>query len=206
MGNIRAVHHKLVREGWAAAVSSEPGVVARAGALILPGVGHFGRAMENLHRLDLLAALEDAVRDRGVPILGICLGMQLLSTWSEEGDAGGLGWVSGVTRQFRFEPGQPTLPVPHVGWETLRPQRAAPLLAGIAAEQRFYFTHSFHVCCRDPGDVLAVCHYGYEFVAAVERGHIFGTQFHPEKSHYRGMRVIRNFVDAAMTRTGRPRT
>jgi glutamine amidotransferase len=128
------------------------------------------------------------------PIMGICLGMQLFSKFSEEGGAEGLGWIDARTVKFRGDRTSSPLKVPHVGWNTFRAVRPSPSFEGIREDQRFYFTHSYHLECADPADVLAVTGYGYEFTSAVWRDNIFGVQFHPEKSHLEGIRVLLNFV------------
>jgi len=151
--------------------------------------------MRNLRERDLLPVLSHKVLEEKTPVLGICLGMQLMTRWSEEGDVEGLGWLDAVTQRFRFDREATTaLPVPHVGWNTLRPTRRSPLLQDIPAGQSFYFVHSYHVRCEDPADVLTTTHYGGDFVSSIWRGNIVGTQFHPEKSHRRGMQFVQNFI------------
>lgn len=197
LGNLRSIQHKLERLGVMARVSTAPQEITQADVLILPGVGHFATGMENLRRAGLVDVLTHKVREQSTPVIGICLGMQLMSKRSEEGDVDGLGWIDAVTRRFRFD-SNPTPPkIPHIGWNTLRPARPHPLLAGIPATQRFYFVHSYHVCCANPADVLTTTHYGHEFVSSFQRDNIFGVQFHPEKSHREGMNIVRNFLTCA---------
>jgi glutamine amidotransferase len=194
LGNLRTIQHKLMRIGIDSKISADPRDVEQAQVLVLPGVGHFGTGMNNLRQRGLIPVLNRKVLEEHTPIMGICLGMQLLSEWSEEGDVAGLGWIKGRTRRFRFD-GLATPPkVPHVGWNTLMPVRSSPLLEGIPQTQRFYFTHSYHVCCSQPEDVLTTTNYGYDFVSVIHRDNIFGTQFHPEKSHRIGMEIMRNFI------------
>jgi len=202
MGNLRSIQHKMLRMGIECAVSSEPAEVARAEVLVLPGVGHFARGMANLRHLGLIELLHQKVMAEKTPVMGICLGMQLFSKWSEEGEVEGLGWIDAVTRRFRFDGALAHLKIPHVGWNEIRPVRASPLLDSIESRQRFYFTHSYHVVCSNQADVLATTSYGYDFVSCVEQGHLFGTQFHPEKSHRRGMELVRNFVRRAARLAG----
>ncbi len=194
MGNLRSIEYKLQKEGVAAAVSSDPAQIRRADKLILPGVGYFSKGMQNLSERGLTEALTEAVMEEGKPVMGICLGMQLFTRWSEEGDAPGLGWIEADTRRFDFSAQAGGLTVPHVGWETLTAKKKHRLLDGVETGQRFYFTHSYHVVCERAEDVLTSSRYGYEFVSSVQHGNICGTQFHPEKSHRRGFQMILNFA------------
>jgi len=194
MGNLRSILHKLRKMEVEGLISARPEDVERADRLILPGVGHFAAGMENLRKSGLADALNRAVLDRGTPIMGICLGMQLLTEHSEEGDATGLGWIKGRTVRFNFDGAAERLRVPHVGWNLIEKKTACPFLADVAADRRFYFVHSYYVTCDRPEDIAATTRYGREFVSVVHRGHVFGTQFHPEKSHRRGIEIIRRFV------------
>lgn len=194
-GNVGSVVNICRKAGGEAKVSRDPKEIAAAGKLILPGVGHFGRAMERLAASGLRQALDEAVLERRTPILGICLGMQLLSRHSEEGDAAGLGWIEAETVRFRPGPGSP-LKVPHMGWNAVATAKPDdPLVQALPAEPRFYFVHSYYVACDRDEDVLMRTTHGHPFVSAVHRGNIWGTQFHPEKSHKFGLAVIRNFVE-----------
>ncbi|MCW3835410.1 imidazole glycerol phosphate synthase subunit HisH [Sphingomonas canadensis] len=190
-GNIGSVANICRKAGGKAEISADPDRIAAASKLILPGVGHFGRAMERLNASGIRAAL-DAAHARGAPVLGICLGMQLLSGHSVEGDADGLGWIPG--RTIRFDVPAP-LKVPHMGWNAVRFVRPDPLAEGLEEEARFYFVHSYHVVPEDEGDVLGVTDHGGRVVAAVRRGNVWGIQCHPEKSHRYGLTFIRNFIE-----------
>lgn len=192
-GNIGSVANICRKAGGEPRISTDPTEIAAADKLILPGVGHFGRARERLAATGIDQALEVAVRERGVPLLGICLGMQLLTRHSEEGDAEGIGWIDAHTVRFSFPP-ESRRKVPHMGWNRIAPTRHDPLYAGLDAEARFYFVHSYHVVADDPTQVLALADYGGHFVSAVQRDNIWGMQYHPEKSHKFGLTVIRNFV------------
>jgi imidazole glycerol-phosphate synthase subunit HisH len=192
-GNIGSVANICRKAGGKAKLSADPGEIAAADKLILPGVGHFGRSRDRLAAMGVDAALETAVRERRVPLLGICLGMQLLTRSSTEGDAEGFGWIDAHTVRFSF-PAEDRRKVPHMGWNRLIPARPDPLLAGLDDEARFYFVHSYYVVADDPAQVLARADYGGEFVAAVQHDNIWGMQFHPEKSHRFGLTVMRNFV------------
>jgi len=177
-----------------AMISSDPRDVFRASKLILPGVGHFDKGMRNLSSLGMIEPLrERVVRDR-IPILGICLGMQMLARRSEEGREEGLGLIRGDVVRFRFQDSS-ILKIPHMGWNHVQFVGKSDLATGLEHEARFYFVHSYHMTCDNPADVLATTEYGYTFVSAVSCGHIFGVQFHPEKSHRFGMMLLKNFVE-----------
>jgi len=200
MGNLRSIQYKIEKLGIDVRVTSQAQDIETAAALILPGVGHFARGMRNLRELGLIDPLNEAVKTRGVPIMGICLGLQLFTAHSEEGDSPGLGWLDAETRRFDFSALDSKLTVPHVGWEELECRKRSRYFEGVQSGQRFYFTHSYHVLCRRNEDVLSTTHYGTDFVSAVERRNIFGTQFHPEKSHLRGFRVVENFARSVQAR------
>lgn len=180
---------------------SIPYVVARAPAeldgatkIILPGVGAFDQAMMRLEAAGLRTLLDDRVLNGGVPILGICVGMQVLMKTSEEGVRPGLGWVDGDV--VKFSPGgETTLAVPHMGWNDVTVSAEDPLWRGLERDARFYFLHSYYVRCRDRTDVLAVTSYGSDFVCGVKRANVYGVQFHPEKSHRYGVQLLKNFAD-----------
>jgi glutamine amidotransferase len=198
MGNLGSVRHAFEFLGHRAVATSDPETVARADALVLPGVGAFRLAMDNLDTAGLSTALSRAVLDRGVPFLGICLGMQLIAREGTEGGAhAGLGWIDG--RVVRLEPGEGRR-VPHVGWARLSGPGGG-LTDGIGAEAGFYFDHSYHLEC--PSDsVVARCAGAFDCVAAIRRANIFATQFHPEKSQRSGLRLLRNFTEAASVPRG----
>lgn len=192
-GNVGSVIRMIERAGGTAARVSTPAEIASAAKLILPGVGAFDHGMGRLRDRGLIPALEQAVLRRRVPVLGICLGMQLLCNCSEEGSEPGLGWIDAEVRRF---PAQPGLRVPHMGWNTLKVVRPNTVVPPDGGEQRFYFVHSFRVVCNDPVDPIATASHGGEFVAAFERDNILGVQFHPEKSHRFGMELLRHFIFA----------
>jgi len=193
MGNLHSAVKAFRRLGAQPEVVSTPADVAAARRLVLPGVGHFGRAMANLHASGLRAALDEAVLARGVPLLGICLGMQLLARHSEEGDADGLGWVDAEVVRFRVS--DPLrFKVPQMGWNRLRPTRESPLTRDLPDEAEFYFVHAYHLRCDDAAQVLGETVYDYPFPSAVARDNVLGVQFHPEKSHDAGARLLANFL------------
>jgi glutamine amidotransferase len=184
----------LTRLGFDAKITSDTDEIKDAEKLILPGVGAFDQAMTNLHSLGFIPVLNSLVLEKRVPILGICLGMQLLAQRSEEGKLEGLGWIDAEVVRFRFPPEQ-SLRIPHIGWNTITVQQDACLFKKTYEESRFYFVHSFYVKCKSQGTVLATTHYGFDFTSAVINGNIYGVQFHPEKSHKFGMRLLKNYAE-----------
>lgn len=195
MGNLRSVLSKLRRLKVEAIVSGDPTDVAAATRLLLPGVGAFGAGMRNLADRGLLDVLNTRVLEDGVPVLGICLGFQLLTQHSEEGDVAGLGWIDGETRRFDSDLG---IRVPHAGWNAVEVARDNGLWRDVPDDERFYFTHSYYVTCNRPEDAIGTTHYGTDFVAAVQRDNVYGTQFHPEKSHRQGLQILENFSQCAL--------
>lgn len=193
LGNLGSIKNMLTRLGFEAVITGDPQQMRAADKLILPGVGAFDSAMINLDRFGMIGVLNELVLDRKVPILGICLGMQILSRRSEEGTLPGLGWLDSETVRFRFDEGERKLKVPHMGWNEIEIKRNNPLLAETEGTLRFYFVHSYHMRCSDPADLLATSRHGIEFAAAVNRGNVWGMQFHPEKSHKFGLKVLKNF-------------
>lgn len=193
MGNLGSISNMLKKIGVEATITADPGAIACAQKLILPGVGAFDAGMENLERSGLVPILNQRVLQDGVPVLGICLGMQLMTRSSDEGTRPGLGWIDAAA--LRFRPADKTLKVPHMGWNRVVPARAAPLTEGLPDEPRFYFVHSYFVQCHNPTDVLLTTPYGGEFHSAFEHGNVSGVQFHPEKSHKFGMALLRNFAE-----------
>jgi glutamine amidotransferase len=194
MGNLGSIVNMLKKVGAEAIITSEASVVETADKIILPGVGAFDNGMKNLNQLGLLPVLNRKAVEDKIPVLGICLGMQLLTKGSEEGDLPGLGWVDAETVKFRFDKAEPALKIPHMGWNSVTINRKAGILKEMNGDSRFYFVHSYYVRCNEESDILATTHYGHEFTSAIRRGNIMGTQFHPEKSHKFGMNVFRNFV------------
>jgi len=195
MGNIGSIVNMIKKVGGRATVARGPDDLLAADKLILPGVGAFDHGMEHLERLGYADALTRKVVDEGTPILGICLGIQLFTRRSEEGERPGLGWIAADTIRFRLNEGRRDLKIPHMGWSPIRVRQPHPLFPDPDEPRRFYFVHSYHVVCDDPADVLATATYGIEFTAAAAHGHIIGTQFHPEKSHRYGMALVRHFVE-----------
>jgi glutamine amidotransferase len=195
MGNVGSIVNMIAKVGGTARVTSDPAVLRTAEKLILPGVGHFDRGIAKLAELGIAPVLEEMVVRGRVPILGICLGMQLMCRASQEGDRKGLGWVDAEVRRFDVAE-HSGMKVPHMGWNVAKPVRASALLAMSPPEpQRFYFVHSYYVACNDPADVVAVTNYEGEFCSAFLHDTIWGVQFHPEKSHAFGMELFRRFLE-----------
>lgn len=195
MGNVGSIFNMLKKVGCKANISRDPSEIMDAAKLILPGVGAFDEAMNNLQQRGLIHVLNRRVLEDRCPVLGICLGMQLMSRRSEEGKLPGLGWIEAETRRFSLGQEQGHLKIPHMGWNLVDVRDRTGIFAGFKDTPRFYFVHSYHVCCDNPADVLATSTHGFNFTAAVRRGNIYGTQFHPEKSHKYGMRLLLNFAN-----------
>ena len=190
MGNLRSVEKALERGGATAEVTADPGAVRAADGVILPGVGAFPKAMERVHELGLDELISQRL-DEGVPVLGICLGLQLLFESSAEGEgAEGLGLLPGTVEQLSAN----GLKVPHIGWSPVRWTRESCLTAGLGSEPPFYFVHSFTPRPASEDDVLGTAAYGERFACAVERHPVYGAQFHPEKSSTAGLRLLENFA------------
>jgi glutamine amidotransferase len=194
MGNLGSVQNMLRKLGAESVRTSDPAEIANADRLVLAGIGGFDGAMERLANAGLIDVLNEQVIERRAPILGVCLGMQVMAKSSSEGSRPGLGWLDAEVIRFEF-PDERRLPIPHMGWEVVAPTRPSPLFDPAGPEPRFYFSHAFHLVCGDQADVAATTTYGYEFAAAIHRGNILGTQFHPEKSHVFGLEVYRRFID-----------
>lgn len=191
-GNLGSIANMLKRLGQGSEITSDATAIEAADKVILPGIGAFDHGMRVLRERGLVEPL-GRVRDRGTPVLGICLGMQLMTASSEEGELAGLGWVDAEVVRFPRD-ALGGLKVPHIGWNAVTPRKASRLFEGMHAEPRFYFVHSFHVRARRDTDVLATTVHGYEFCCAFESGNVVGVQFHPEKSHKFGMRLFEAFT------------
>ncbi len=196
VGNIQAFLNVFKRLGLYAQRADTPEALNGSSRLILPGVGHFDHAMQRLNDSGMRAALEERVIGAKVPVVGICVGMQMLSQGSDEGILPGLGWIPGRVRAFASHPLSARLPMPHMGWNALKPKPNVKLFsAGFDDSLQFYFLHSFYFEADDKADVAATAHYGIDFDAVVSRGHIHGVQCHPEKSHHWGEQLLKNFVE-----------
>ena len=195
VGNLGSIINMLKKVGVKAAASSDPEVIEQAEKLILPGIGAFDAGMEKLNERGLVPLLNQLVLEKKIPVLGLCLGLQLMTKKSEEGKLAGLGWFDAETIRYKFGPAQADLKVPHMGWNTIEVRRPHPLLSELEPESRFYFVHSFYVKCHKAEAVLAETDYGGYFHSVVGEGNIMGAQFHPEKSHKYGMRLLKNYAE-----------
>lgn len=194
LGNIRSVYNKFKKMGIKCIISSNKDDIESAEKLILPGVGHFRKGIENLSQLELISVLNKRVLEYKVPILGICLGMQLFCKHSEEGNAQGLGWIDAEVVRFRVSD-KIRFKIPHIGWNNVKIVNSNLLDKSISSEDKFYFVHSYHLKCENPSDIWMKTTYDYEFVSAVHRDNIYGTQFHPEKSHDAGYELLKKFTE-----------
>ncbi len=198
LGNIRAFKNVYDQLSVPVTITSNYHELKGVSRIILPGVGGFDDAIERLERSGMRPALEEMVFEKGVPVLGVCVGMQLLGHSSEEGVREGLGWIPGRVRRFsQVSKGLP-LNIPHMGWNDLRIVTSCGLFDGLESGARFYFLHSYFFESKSDDVVLAVTDYGGEFACAIRSGNVFGVQFHPEKSHAWGLRLLNNFAAAAL--------
>lgn len=191
VGNLGSIRNMLKRIGAQVEISGDAGAIAAARKLLLPGVGAFDHAMQRLDASGLRATLDRKALVEKVPVLGICLGMQLLTRSSEEGALPGLGWIPAQTIRF---PARPDIKVPHMGWNIVEPGAASELTAGMEPETRFYFVHSYYVKTDSPENSILRARHGLTFDAAIQAGNIMGVQFHPEKSHRFGKHLLANFA------------
>ena len=194
VGNIQAILNVYKRLGIEAQRARTDADVRSAKRLLLPGVGKFDTAMELFDKSGMRPAVEDRVRE-GIPLLGICVGMQMLADSSEEGDKPGLGFVPGRVRHFASNAASASLPMPHMGWNDVVPVNGGRLFENQEEDMRFYFLHSYYFECADDADVAGHADYGFRFHCAVHRGNVFGAQFHPEKSHHWGSGLLKRFAE-----------
>lgn len=196
LGNILAFANLYKRLNVEVAIARSADELAPATRIILPGVGAFDHAMERLDASGMRPVLERLVGEERVPVLGICVGMQILASSSEEGTRAGLGWIPGRVRSFRSLPASSSLPLPHMGWNDVVPRPGQALFQGLEQDARFYFLHSFFFEAARDEDIGARATYGLDFACAVRSGHVHGVQFHPEKSHSAGSTLLKNFAVA----------
>lgn len=194
MGNLNSVKKVMDRLKVECVISSDPIAVRDSQKIILPGVGHFAKAMDNLAKMTLIDSLHEAVLEKKKPLLGICLGMQLLAKSSEEGDAEGLGWLDAEVVRFDVSD-KLKFKIPHMGWNRISFNKESRLLKNIPDMSQFYFVHSYHIKLGNRADSLCETDFDYVFSSAVEKDNIFGVQFHPEKSHDAGAQMLKNFVE-----------
>ncbi|MFZ2153284.1 MAG: imidazole glycerol phosphate synthase subunit HisH [Microgenomates group bacterium] len=193
LGNINSLVNMVKKVGGSAIIVNNKEDLLKVDRLILPGVGAFDYGIKLLRSLDYYNYLENTILSGDKLLLGVCLGAQLLTISSEEGNENGLGWVNGVTEKFKFDTNK-RLRIPHVGWNDLKIISNNKLLVGLETEARFYFTHSYFIKMSKSTDILATTNYGCNFVSIYNNKNIYGVQFHPEKSHKYGMKLIQNFI------------
>ena len=195
LGNIAAFANLYRRLNTPVAIAKSAADLTNVSKIILPGVGHFDHAMDLLQRSGMRETLDELVLRKGVPVLGICVGMQILARSSEEGRSAGLGWIAGDVKWFKSSSGGNSLPLPHMGWNDVTPVNSSKLFGELEKGARFYFLHSYYFDCDRNDDVVAVCTYGMDFSCAVNASNVYGVQFHPEKSHAFGTRLLKNFAE-----------
>jgi len=194
-GNLGSIQNMLKKIRVESVITSNPEEIGSASKIILPGVGSFDQGMDNLINMKLMDILNKKVLVDKIPVLGICLGMQLMTLKSEEGRLQGLGWIDADTVRFRFDDAA-KFKSPHMGWNFIRQHKESRLLKDMVTDSRFYFVHSFYVRSNNPSDILTTTEYEKEFTSSFEKENIIGVQFHPEKSHKFGMALLRNFAES----------
>ena len=194
VGNLTSIQNMLKKAGNAAVISNKKDDIANASKILLPGMGAFDHCMEQFNQSGLRPVIEKKVWDDKTPLLGICVGLQMLMKNSEEGKLEGLGWLKGSTIRFKPELMLDNQKVPNMGWLEIHPKKKSHLLQHLE-DARFYFAHSYHVKTNEQKDELIAAHYGYDFTVGIEKDNILGVQFHPEKSHRFGMQLLKNFSE-----------
>jgi len=195
LGNVQAFANIYKRLNIPATLASTAESIAQADRIILPGVGSFDWAMQCLERTGLRQVLDEQVQGKKIPVLGICVGMQMMARSSEEGNEPGLGWIDAEVKRFAFTPGNHRLMLPHMGWNDVEPVRPTALLHGLETGSRFYFLHSYYFAPEKSTDAIATADYGGTFTCGVQAGNCYGVQFHPEKSHGWGIQLLKNFAE-----------
>lgn len=197
LGNVKAIANVYKKLGIPISIARRADDLKRSGKVILPGVGAFDEAISRLEKSGMRTILDEIVLHRRLPVLGICVGMQMLACSSEEGKLAGLGWIDAEVK--RFDPSSmslaPPVCIPHMGWNSIRVAREGGLFKDLGNGARFYFLHSYYMRCRKSEDVAALSDYGGEFACAVNAGNVYGVQFHPEKSHQSGIQLLKNFAE-----------
>ena len=191
--NLGSVSNMLNYIGAKNVVSSKKEELIKAKKLILPGVGSYDKNLKNLHKSKIFKTIKELVLKDKVPILGICLGMQLFCKSSEEGYGKGFGFFDAKVLKFSVNNTQKKLLIPHMGWNSIKLNKESKIATNLNNQTKFYFVHSYHVICSEESDILFTTEYGYEFVSGIEKQNIYGIQFHPEKSHKFGMQLLNNF-------------
>ncbi len=195
-GNLGSIHNMLLRLGVLSNITSSPVELNLATHIILPGVGSFDRGMKAIADLGLADVLHMQAKERCIPILGICLGAQLMTRGSEEGNLPGFGWFAADTKRFKFDAHNTPLPIPNIGWRDVNILSKNSLAAGLEEECRFYFVHSYFIEADASSEISLTSSYGFQFVAGMQKENLFSAQFHPEKSHRFGMKFMSNFLNA----------
>ena len=193
VGNLTSIRNMLNKAGADAVISNREQDILHASKILLPGMGHFDNCMEKLNASGLRPAIEQKALTERIPVLGICVGLQMYMESSEEGVQPGLGWIPGKTIRFRQEHMGSDQKIPNMGWLEIKEEKPSKLAAQLE-DARFYFAHSFHVEVSNPADKLITASYGYPFTAGIEKDNLVGVQFHPEKSHRFGMQLLKNFA------------
>ena len=191
MGNLGSIANMIKKVGQKSIITSDANIIAGAEKIILPGIGAFAHGMSCLKTLKVIDVLNHKVLEKKTPVLGICLGMHLMAKFSEEGNVHGLGWIDADVKLFEST----DLKVPHMGWNSVEQVKSSSLYKGLNNKKRFYFVHSYYVSCNRNEDILTTTTYGTNFVSSFEKDNIFGTQFHPEKSHKFGLQLFKNFLE-----------
>jgi glutamine amidotransferase len=191
MGNLGSLENMIRRVGGSTEIASSKTDISKAKKLILPGVGFFAHAVQELKRRDIWETINQKVINEHIPILCICLGAQLATEYSEEGEMNGFGWVKGKTVRFDYDI---NLRIPHMGWNEVELQKPSRLFTDMYEDARFYFVHSYYMMCENAEEVLTTTIYGKKFISSIEKENIFAVQFHPEKSHKYGMKLFENFL------------
>jgi glutamine amidotransferase len=194
VGNLTSIQNMLKKAGTEALISGQPEDISSATKLLLPGMGHFDNCMEKFSSSGLQPLIEQKVFNEKIPVLGICVGLQMFMRSSEEGRLPGLGWIKGDTIRFRIERMQQPHKIPNMGWLEIQTTKNSKLTKDLT-DARFYFAHSFHVQLDDTEPELIRASYGYPYTVGIEKNNIIGVQFHPEKSHRFGMQLLKNFAE-----------
>ena len=195
LGNIKAIGNIYERLNIPFNIISEPEKLKNSKKLLLPGVGAFDEAMALLNQSGLRPALEYAVLANKIPVLGICVGMQMLAGTSEEGELPGLGWIDGEVKKIDKTTLEHKPKLPHLGWNSIKIKKTHSLLGSLDEEDGFYFLHSYYFHCNNDQNILATTFYGKEFASVINNENIYGVQFHPEKSHFNGIHLLKNFAE-----------
>jgi glutamine amidotransferase len=197
LGNIKAFANVYKRLNIQTCYASTPEQLQQASKIILPGVGAFDHAMHMLNTSGLRDCLDQLVLEQKVPVIGICVGMQMMANDSEEGSSKGLGWINGTVKRFSYPCEEITkkFPLPHMGWNNISPIKSSNLVKNLDEFKRFYFLHSYYFECLSEADIVATANYGFDYACIVNHENVYGIQCHPEKSHHNGVALLKNFAE-----------